>query len=108
MRLRIPSPKTIYVLYVMVNLIIVKRTSIAVAVALIMLFCARISMQVSKVKYVGTHTQRHYQLCCIYYQDALYSPRNHGEVLALWKLSCYMCQLSLQTSKSEKYDQLVD
>jgi len=93
MRLRIPSPNTLCVLYVTVNLINVKRTSIAVAVALIMLFCMRISMQVSKVKYARTHTQRRYQLGCIYCQDALDSPSNHGEVLALRKLSCNMCQL---------------
>jgi len=37
-RVRIPSPQTICVLYVMVNLINVKRTSIAVTVALIILF----------------------------------------------------------------------
>jgi len=45
---RIPSPKTIWFLYVMVNLINVKRTSIAVVVALIMLFFVRINVQVSK------------------------------------------------------------
>jgi len=43
----------------MVNLIKVKRTSIAVAVALIMLFCVRINVQVNKAKYVRKHTQRH-------------------------------------------------
>ena len=49
-RLRIPSPKTLCILYVMVNLIKVKRSSIAVAVALVALFCVRI--KVSKAKYV--------------------------------------------------------
>ena len=36
---RIPPPKTLCVLYDMINLIKVKRNSIAAAVALIMLFC---------------------------------------------------------------------
>jgi len=36
---RIPPPKARCVLYVMVNLIMVKRTSIDVVVALIVLFC---------------------------------------------------------------------
>jgi len=39
----------------------VKRTSIAVAVALMILFCVRIYMQVSKEKYARTHTERHYK-----------------------------------------------
>ena len=46
---RIPSPKTFCVLYVMVNLIKVKRTSIAVAIALVILFCVRINVQVNKI-----------------------------------------------------------
>ena len=58
-RLRIPSPKALCVLYVMVNLIKVKRTSIAVVVALIILVCVSINAGVSKAKYVRTHTQRH-------------------------------------------------
>jgi len=58
----IPSLKILCVLYVIVNLINVKRTSIAVAVALIILFfCERINVQVRKAKYVRTHTQRQYQ-----------------------------------------------
>jgi len=48
--LRIPSSKTLCVLYVMMNLIKVKRSSIAVAVALTVLFCVRI--KVNKAKYV--------------------------------------------------------
>jgi len=44
----------------MVNLINVKRTSIAVVVALIILFCVRINVQVRKLKYVKIHTQRQY------------------------------------------------
>ena len=43
-RLRIPSLKTFCVLYVMVNLIKVNRTSIAVAVALTILICVRTDM----------------------------------------------------------------
>jgi len=43
--LRIPSPHTLCVLYVMINLINVKRTSIAVVVALIILFCMSTSQQ---------------------------------------------------------------
>ena len=39
--LRIPSQRTICVLYVIINLIKVKRTSIVVVVALTMLFCVR-------------------------------------------------------------------
>ena len=51
-RLRIPSPKTLFVLYVMVNLINVKTTSIAVAVALIMLFCENnYASQWSEIRY---------------------------------------------------------
>jgi len=58
--LRIPSLRTLCVLYVMVNLINVKRTSIAAVVALIMLFHVRINVQVRKAKYVKTHTHRQY------------------------------------------------
>jgi len=54
------SLKTLCILYVMINLINVKRTSIPVAVALIILFCVRINVQVRKAKYVKTHTQRQY------------------------------------------------
>ena len=50
-RLLIPSPKTLCVLYVMVNLINVKMTSIAVVVALIILFCVRINVKVRSVKW---------------------------------------------------------
>ena len=57
----IPSLKILCVLYVIMNLINVKRTSIAVAVALIILFCVRINVQVRKAKYVRTHTHRQYQ-----------------------------------------------
>jgi len=74
-RLRIPSPKTLCVLYVMVNLIKVKRSSIAVAVALTVLFCVRI--KVSKAKYVWTHTQR-------YHPEQFQSPAsNHVKGLTL-------------------------
>ena len=59
-RPRIPSLKTLCVLYVIVNLINVNRTSIAVVVALIMLCCVRINVQVRKAKYVKTHTERQY------------------------------------------------
>jgi len=69
----------------MVNLIVVKRTSIDVVVALRILF-VRINEQVSKAKYVGTHTQRQQQPCIVHYQDALYSPSNHGGEVALRKL----------------------
>jgi len=58
-RLRIPSPKTPCVLYVMVNLMKVKRTSTVVDTALIILFCVRINLQVRKTEYVKTHTERH-------------------------------------------------
>jgi len=44
----------------MMNLIKVKRTSIAVAVALMILFCVRKSVQVRKTRYVR-HTERNYQ-----------------------------------------------
>ena len=50
--MRIPSPKTLCVLYVMVNLIKVKRTSIAVVVSLIILFYVIINEQVGKAKYI--------------------------------------------------------
>ena len=56
----IPSLKTLCILYVMVNLINVKRTSIAVVVDLKILFCVRINVQVRKAKYVRTHTARQY------------------------------------------------
>jgi len=39
------SPKTLCVFYVIVNLIKVKRTSVAVVIILIILFCVRISWQ---------------------------------------------------------------
>jgi len=58
-RLRIPPPETLCVLYVTVNLIKVKRTSIAVVVALIILFCVRMNVQARKAKYVRTHTEGH-------------------------------------------------
>jgi len=58
-RPRIPSLKALCVLYVMVNLIKVNRTSIAVAVVLRILFCVGINVQVSKANHVGTHTHRY-------------------------------------------------
>jgi len=92
----------------MVNLIKVKRTSIAVVVALIMLFYVkRINMQVIKAEYVRTHTQRYYQHCCICWEDALESASNHEEEVALRKLIQHILQLSLQILQSEKYDQWV-
>jgi len=106
-RLRIPSPKTICVLYVMVNLIMVKRTSIAVVVALTILFCVRRNMQASKAKYVRTRTQRHYQDWIVYCKDAMDSTSNHGEELSLRKTSWHIRQLSSETTKSEKYYQSV-
>jgi len=81
----------------MVNLIKVKRTSIAVAVALIILFPVRISLQVNKEKYVRPHTQRHYQDGCIYYQEALDPPSNYEEGIIPQKLSRHMYRLSSQT-----------
>jgi len=51
-RLPIPSPRTLCVLYVMVNLMKVKRTSINVTIALTILFCVRINVQVSKAKHI--------------------------------------------------------
>jgi len=50
--------KTLCVLYVIVNLIKVKRTLIVVAVTLIILFCVGVNMHVNKAKNVKTHTQR--------------------------------------------------
>ena len=103
----IPSLKTLCVLYVIVNLINVKRTSIPVVVALIMLFCVRINVQVRKAKYVKTHTQRQYQFYSIYHPGAFHSPSNHGEGLALRQLTRHMCQIWSQPSWTERYNQLV-
>ena len=44
-------------------------------------------MQVSKAKYVRTHTERHHHNCIVYYKDGLGFPSNHGEGVALQKLS---------------------
>jgi len=71
----------------MVNLIKVKKTSIAVVVALMMLFRVRINVQVSKAKYVRKHTQRYYQEGFVYGEDVHHSASNHGEDVALRKLS---------------------
>jgi len=101
-RLRIPSPETVCVLYVVVNLIKVKRTSIAVVVALTILYCVRINVQVRKTKYVRTHTQRHFQHRCICQKYVLYSAGNHGEGVELRKLIQHIYQLLLETSQSEK------
>ena len=75
----------------------VKRTSISVAVALIILFPMRINLQVNKEKYVRPHTQRHYQDGCIYYQEVLDPPRNYEEGIIPQKLSRHMYRLSSQT-----------
>jgi len=68
-----------------------------VAIILMILFCVRINAQISKAKYIRTHTQRHCQHSCIYHQDVLYSPSNHREGVALWKLSWDICQILSQT-----------
>ena len=98
-RPRIPSLKALCVLYVMVNLMKVNRTSIAVAVVLTILFC--VNVQVMKAKHVRTHTQRHWKECLRYPEYAFYSPNNHGEGVAIRKLIAYMRQVSAETSKSE-------
>ena len=67
----------------------------------------RIDEQVSKGKYVRTHTQRQQQYCIAYYKDAFDSSNNHGEEVALRKLIGHIPELSAQTLKTEKYDQLV-
>jgi len=64
-------------------------------------------MQVSRAKYARTHTERHHQHGCLYYQDTLYSSSNHGEGIAVRKLSRDICQISSQTSRTEKNDQVV-
>jgi len=92
----------------MVNLINVKRTLIVVVIALIILVCVRINMQARKAKYVRTCTQRHYQDWIVYCKDAVDPTSNHGEEISLQKMSCHICQLSSETTKSEKYYQLVD
>ena len=78
-----------------------------VAVALIILFCVRVNMYVSKAKYVKTHTERHYQHGYLYYQNTSHSASNHGEGVALRKLIGHMHRKSSQTLRSGKYDQLV-
>jgi len=71
-------------------------------------FFVRIDEQVSKGKYVRTHTQRQQIYCIAYSQDALDSSSNHGGVVALQKLIRGIRKISSQTSQTEKYDQLVD
>jgi len=70
----------------MVNLMKVKRTSIAVVVALIILFCVRRNIQVSRAKYVRTHTERHYPNSLSHYQDVSGRPSNHGEDITFQRL----------------------
>jgi len=67
---RIPPPKILCILYDMINLIKVKKNSIAAAVALIMLFCVTRNAY-AKVKYVkhilkGTSETALYiiEMCC--------------------------------------------
>ena len=92
-------------MYVMVNLIMVKRTSIDVVVALTILFCENKSAN-RKAKYIGTHTQMQHQSCSAYYKDALDSASNHGEEVELRKLIQHIHRKSSQTSQTKRYYQL--
>jgi len=68
-RSRIPSPRTLCILYVMVNLMKVNSTSTNVTIALMILFCVRMNVQVSEVKYgENTHWKAQLRMFCMLYR----------------------------------------